>query len=82
MDSVYKTASFQGVTANDEKFPLRLHNEGKQLSASEFVLMICDVFLMHKNICICRHFDLYNKTDIIKYGFTLLIVNVDFLKIN
>lgn len=74
LDSVYKTNLFQGITANDEKFPLRLHNEDKQLSASEFVLMICDVFLMHKNLCICRHFDLYNKTDLIKYVFIRLIV--------
>lgn len=66
LDSAYKTTSFQGITANDEKFPLRLPNE-KQLSPSEFVLMICDVILMHKNVCICRHFDLYNKADILKY---------------
>ncbi|XP_050440936.1 solute carrier family 12 member 9 [Adelges cooleyi] len=66
LDSVYKTVTFQGVTVNDEKFPLRSPNDGKHLTASEFVSMICDVYLMHKNICICRHFDLYNKADIIK----------------
>lgn len=73
LDSVYKTASFQGVSVNDEKFSLRLPLEGKHLSASEFVLMICDVFLMHKNICICRHFDLYNKADINKYSQVILV---------
>ncbi|KAL5241202.1 hypothetical protein ACI65C_008612 [Semiaphis heraclei] len=66
LDSVYKTSLFQGLTTNEEKFPLRLPNEEKHLSTSEFVSMICDIFLMHKNICICRHFDLYNKTDIVK----------------
>lgn len=67
LDSAYKTTLFQGATADDEKFPMRLPNEGQNLSASEFVMMICDVILMSKNLCICRHFDLYNKTDIIKY---------------
>lgn len=74
MDSVYKTNLFQGITVDDEKFPLRSPNKGKDLSALEFVSMICDVLLMHKNLCICRHFDLYNKTDIIKYDVVLLIV--------
>jgi len=69
LDSVYKTSLFQGITSNDEKFPLRLPNEEKHLSTSEFVSMICDIFQMHKNICICRHFDLYNKTDIVKYDY-------------
>lgn len=73
LDSVYKTTLFQGMTVNDEKFPLRSPNETKDLSASEFVLMICDVFLMHKNICVCRHFDLYNKADIIKYTISLIL---------
>lgn len=68
LDSVYKTASFQGVSVNDEKFSLRLPLDRKHLSASEFVLMICDVLTMHKNICICRHFDLYNKAEISKYS--------------
>lgn len=67
LDSIYKTTLFQGMTTNDEKFSLRLKNEEKHLSALEFVLMICDVFLMRKNLCICRHFDLYNKNDIVKY---------------
>jgi len=71
LDSVYKTSLFQGITTNDEKFPLRLPNEEKNLSTSEFVSMICDIFQMHKNICICRHFDLYNKTDIVKYDYLL-----------
>ncbi|VVC26211.1 SLC12A transporter, C-terminal,Amino acid permease/ SLC12A domain [Cinara cedri] len=65
LDSHYKTTLFQGISSNEEKFPLRPKNK-KDLSPSEFVSMICDVFLMHKNVCICRHFDLYNKNDIIK----------------
>jgi len=72
LDSVYKTSLFQGITTNDEKFPLRLPNEEKHLSTSEFVSMICDIFQMHKNICICRHFDLYNKTDIVKYDYYMI----------
>ncbi|XP_050545917.1 solute carrier family 12 member 9 [Daktulosphaira vitifoliae] len=66
LDSAYKTVVFQGVTANGEIFPLRSPNSGKHLTASEFVSMICDINLMNKNICICRHFDLYNKADINK----------------
>lgn len=54
------------MTASDEKFRLRSPNEEKHLGATEYVSMINDVFQMHKNICVCRHFDLYNKADIIK----------------
>lgn len=82
LDSSYKTTLFQGMTANDEKFPMRLPNEDKNLTATEFVMMICDVFLMHKNLCICRHFDLYNKNDIIKYdnmiNFTTFFYTINF----
>lgn len=59
-DSPYRTEEF---TNNGHIFPTREENE-KILSPEEYVGTICDVLRMKKNICLCRHFHLLNKSEI------------------
>lgn len=59
--SPYSTPIFQ---SEKELFPLRGGVDGKSLSVDEYVHMMGDVLRMRRNLCLCRHFHLLDRTAI------------------
>lgn len=53
---------FQDDFRANEIFSLRKDTESKQLTGDEYVSLISDVLRMKKNVCVCRHFQLLEKT--------------------
>ncbi|KAG7210794.1 hypothetical protein KM043_012285 [Ampulex compressa] len=67
-DSQYSTHMFENVTTfpNNTVFPLRQSNTEKNMEAAQYVGMCSDVLRMKKNLCLCRNFQLLDKTQITK----------------
>lgn len=49
-----------------ENVPVRSERADKQQTAAEYVKMIHDSLKLHKNVCICRHFNNLDKSFILK----------------
>uniref|UniRef100_T1J674 Solute carrier family 12 member 9 n=1 Tax=Strigamia maritima TaxID=126957 RepID=T1J674_STRMM len=49
-----------------QAFRVREADASKQLYPSEYVSMVADAILLQKNVCLCRHFHLLDKTAISK----------------
>lgn len=67
-ESPYRTSTFQDDFRSTEIFPLRKDAASKQLTGDEYVSLISDVLRMKKNVCVCRHFHLLDKTAVTTSG--------------
>ncbi|KAI4479271.1 hypothetical protein M0802_014398 [Mischocyttarus mexicanus] len=70
-DSQYSTAVFDNTSesigvSNNVIFPLRQGDAEKNLDPVQYVGMCSDVLRMKKNLCLCKNFDLLEKSKISK----------------
>lgn len=67
-DSQYATTMYENVTtyANGSVFALRQPHESKTIDELQYVGMCEDVLNMKKNLCLCRHFQLLDKSQLSK----------------
>ncbi|KAL1123332.1 hypothetical protein AAG570_002417 [Ranatra chinensis] len=64
-DSQYTTHNFDAAESN-AVFPLRSSETSRQVDPDEYVFLIKDILRMHKNVCLCRHFQEFDKSTITK----------------
>lgn len=61
-ESPYRTNLFQDDFSGRHLFALRENVSEKYLSGTEYISLISDILKMKKNVCVCRHFQLLDKT--------------------
>lgn len=67
-------SSIYFLQSEKELFPLRGGVDGKSLSVDEYVHMMGDVLRMRRNLCLCRHFHLLDRTAIRSNVYRLVII--------
>ncbi len=66
--SAFSTISFEGIFPGPRSTRRGLE-DNSNLTKQDFVGIILDVLKMQKNICLCRHFQVFVEIFIIRFGY-------------